>query len=28
VLARLQQLAEDRGLVTGLADAGVGSHGG
>jgi CMP/dCMP kinase len=28
VLARLQELAEDRGLVTGLADAGVGSHGG
>lgn len=28
VLARLQQLAEDRGLVTGLADAGVGAHGG
>ncbi|MDD7969389.1 (d)CMP kinase [Actinomycetospora lemnae] len=28
VLARLQHLAEDRGLVTGLADAGVGRHGG
>jgi CMP/dCMP kinase len=28
VLARLQELAEDRGLVTGLADAGVGSTGG
>lgn len=28
VLARLQQLAEDRGLVTGLADAGVGRSGG
>ena len=28
VLARLQELAEDRGLVTGLADAGVGHIGG
>ena len=28
VLARLQELAEDRGLVTGLADAGVGPTGG
>ncbi|PVY96896.1 (d)CMP kinase [Actinomycetospora cinnamomea] len=28
VLARLQDLAEDRGLVTGLADASVGRHGG
>ncbi|GAA4743154.1 (d)CMP kinase [Actinomycetospora chibensis] len=28
VLARLQELAEDRGLVTGLADAGVGHLGG
>ena len=28
VLARLQELAEDRGLVTGLADVGVGRSGG